>query len=125
MAEDKIMTIAKLAKIVNQIVECGNGRQYVAVHKDTLDTGNNTFNVCEIYKAEMQRINICDGDGFTEENKDGSERSRLCLVLRGRWSDNADRQGLDLLERELERLEHEVKMTRQHIERVKAKKMPS
>jgi hypothetical protein len=85
---DKPLTVNQLAKMLNKLVEQGKGRLHVAAVKDTLADGNGTFSVCEIHKAEVEQVNICDDDGFMEVNKDGSERTRQIFVLRGRWWDN-------------------------------------
>jgi len=115
--KNKQLTIGRLAKILNDMVEQGQGRRPVSVFKDTLDTGNDTFNLCEIVKAEIELINICDGDGFHVENKDGSERMRSELVLRGRWWDATS--GIDLLERLADKAEKEAKATREQIAMLK------
>lgn len=125
MAEDKIMTVGRLAKILTKLVEDGHGKRFVSVYKTTLDTGNDTFDVCDIYKAEIETIRIADGDGFTEFNQDGSERSRDTLLLRGRWWDADKHQGMELLEKQLERAENEARLTREHIDRIKAQKLAS
>ncbi len=81
------LTLGRLKKIVDKLLELHSPRRKVVVSIPTLDTGNGTWNVCDIHHADIELINICDGDGFRVDNKDGSERTQLVLLLKGRFND--------------------------------------
>lgn len=81
------MTLTKFIRELQKLEAEGWGRASVAVNKDSLNDGNNTWNICEIQAVESDHIRVVDGDGFGVENKDGSERTRATVVLKGHWSD--------------------------------------
>ena len=56
-------------------------------HNDSLNCGNGTWSMCDVEKAEPTIINVCDGDGWTIENKDGTERTKRTVALIGHWLD--------------------------------------
>ncbi len=77
------MTVSKLKKLLEQIESKGNGRAQVCVDKGSLHDGNGTWGICEVNSAEVQVVNIVDGDGWMATRKDGSERTKTCLVICG------------------------------------------
>ena len=81
------MTLSKLIKLLKLLEAEGHGKEKVVVNKDTLDDGNNTFQLCNIEKVESTWGRLVDGDGFTEMTKSGRDRGFYCVVLKGRWSD--------------------------------------
>jgi len=85
--KDKPMTIGQLHKLLEGLIQKHGPRLQVCVSIPTLWTGNDTFNVSDIHKGDVQCMNMCDGDGFTIINKDGSERVRSSFILKGRWWD--------------------------------------
>jgi hypothetical protein len=76
------MTAKQLIKTLEKLVaEHGN----VPVCADCpalLDASNGVFEIANVTEAELGMIRQCDGDGFTIQNKDGTERTRRCIVLR-------------------------------------------
>lgn len=77
------MTISKLIKELQKLQEEWGPRTVITVNKKSFWDGNGTFEICAVTKVEGALINIADGDGFHEENKDGSERMLRCVVLSG------------------------------------------
>lgn len=82
------MTLSKLIRELQKLEKAGRGRAKVAVNKRTLNDGNDTWNVCDVHSAVFEYVNNVDGDGFTIENKDGSERMTATVILRGEWFDS-------------------------------------
>lgn len=76
------MTLNKLIKELTKL-QAKHGRCDINVNKASLWDGNGTFVVCGIEKVSAEWISECDGDGFRIENKDGSERGRIRVVLSG------------------------------------------
>lgn len=81
------LTVNQLAKILQAEIDKGHGRRKVYIDKPTFWDGNNTFNICEVWSAEMMCVSTVDGDGFHVDNKDGSERNSMCFVLKGQFDD--------------------------------------
>jgi hypothetical protein len=81
------MTLTKFIRALQRLEAAGHGRANVVVAPDTLWDGRGTFNIADIHGAEYQWTNVCDGDGFTIENKDGSLRGRPSVILYGVHSD--------------------------------------
>ena len=81
------MTLNAFIKRLQDLAGKGWGRASVAVNRDSLFDGNGTWNICDIEAAGAEMISICDGDGFHVENKDGSERTRATVILKGHWTD--------------------------------------
>ncbi len=81
------MTLDKFIKQLQKLSNDGWGRAQVAVNKDSLNDGNRTWNICEIVAMSAEMVGMVDGDGFQIENKDGSERSKATIILKGHWHD--------------------------------------
>lgn len=74
------MTVGKLEKLLAKIK---HKRMPVFVDRDTLWTGNGTFNICSVESVEAECLEVSDGDGFLEYNKDGTSRTKTMLILKG------------------------------------------
>lgn len=77
------MTVNALSKIIDKLKEKGLGRNNIGVDKKSLFDGNGTWQICDIKTAEYEWLPICDGDGFSKTNKNGSESIKQYLVLKG------------------------------------------
>lgn len=79
------MTIAKLHKLLGEMVEAGNGRTPVCVDKSSFYhplEGDGVL-ILDVVEAQARTITIADDDGWTATNKDGSEKTRNVFVLCG------------------------------------------
>ena len=81
------MTLTRFIRELQNLEREGWGRAVVAVNKDSLNDGNRTWNICDISKTDAQLVGAVDGDGFAIYNKDGTERTRATVILKGQWSD--------------------------------------
>ncbi len=79
------MTVTQLYKILAKEIANKNGRCRVAIDKATFQSNleSDGVTIMDVHEFETSFINIADGDGGTEVNKDGSERMRLTFVLYG------------------------------------------
>lgn len=77
------MTLNKLAKMIQRLIDEGHGRENVCVDKDSLFDGNNSWSVCRIESLQSECVHVADDDGGTAINKDGSERMMQCVILKG------------------------------------------
>lgn len=76
------MTVNQLIKKLEQVKKDGGGTLRIACDaKELLDRYNGCFDIVDVDSVQLQTINVCDGDGFHIENKDGSERIRTVLLL--------------------------------------------
>lgn len=73
------MTVAKLIKMLEKLPP----RAKVVVDKESLWDGNGTFTISNVESLEYEFVNLCDGDGFTEFRKDGSEKGSFQAILKG------------------------------------------
>ena len=85
-------TVNQLKKRLDKLADDGYGKCPVAVSKTTFrdpceDDGCTILNVEGI---GVVRVPQSDGDGCIKVNKDGSESSRLCVVLAGSAGANSD-----------------------------------
>lgn len=77
------MTINQLIKKLERFKAKGHGRAKVCANAQSLlDQSNGVFQIADIETMSVDCVRQCDGDGFTIENKDGSERSTTCLVMK-------------------------------------------
>jgi hypothetical protein len=82
------MTVAKLHKILCELVESGQGRRPVCVNKASF------YHPCEIdgvaildvTEAKADTITMADDDGCTAINKDGTEKMRKVFVIGGGYA---------------------------------------
>jgi len=88
MAKKRKLTLGRLIKELTALKSKGlSDSIQVCVDKTTLFDGNGTFNACNLNDVEHTYVNIVDGDGFTIENKNGSERIRSTILLKGLYSE--------------------------------------
>lgn len=77
------MTLNRLIKELQKLRANGEGRSHVAVNKESLWDGNNTFVICDVKSVEAMTVNIADDDGVMAVTSKGVERTRRCVVLKG------------------------------------------
>ena len=79
------MTVAKLHKLLGEMVEAGNGRKPVCVDKSSFyhQLEDDGVLILDVVEAQARTITIADDDGWTATNKDGSEKTRKVFVLGG------------------------------------------
>lgn len=79
------MTVAKLHKVLGQLVEEGQGRRPVVVNKASFYSPLESDGVVilDVTEAKADTITMADDDGWTATNKDGSEKTRRVVVLGG------------------------------------------
>lgn len=84
-----IKTVNQLHKQLTKLIEKGEGRTAIAVHKDTFSHNceGDGVTILPICGLRVDLIHVADGDGGTAVNKDGSEKYRRTAVLFG---DNYD-----------------------------------
>lgn len=76
------MTINKLIKLL-QALEAKHGKrvQVCAAARELLDYHNDTYSHVDVLSARYEVMNHVDGDGFTQYNRDGSEKTLSRIVL--------------------------------------------
>jgi hypothetical protein len=79
------MTVAKLHKMLGQMVEAGNGRRPVCVNKASFyhPLEQDGVVVLDVTEAMEQTITIADDDGWAATKADGSEKTRKVFILGG------------------------------------------
>lgn len=79
------MTINNLHKQLTKLIAEGYGRVPVAVAKETFRDNRESdgCTILDVHGLGVQRIHMADDDGGTAINRDGSERTRLTLILAG------------------------------------------
>jgi uncharacterized protein YtpQ (UPF0354 family) len=67
------------------IVESNAGHLAVCIDKSTFShpLENDGCVILDVHAAEVRTYPVLDGDGYTEINKDGTERMRTSVVLYG------------------------------------------
>ena len=79
------MTLNQLYKPLGQLIAKGHGRETVCIDKPSfthpLEADGVVYQDISGVRAEV--FTMCDGDGFTIINKDGSERVRGGFLLYG------------------------------------------
>lgn len=71
----KYVTVNRLRKWLDEAIENGHGRKRIMI-ADNMDEF-----VAPLDDFRVEFIPESDGDGFNIENKDGTERGRVCIVL--------------------------------------------
>lgn len=75
------MTAKQLIKALEKVV-AQHGNVHVVVDLDTFTrVAADVYTMPNVQDVEVQSIRQVDGDGFTIENRDGTERTRRCAVL--------------------------------------------
>lgn len=79
------ITIGRLHKILGALVEKGHARKPVCVQKDSFwgPLESDGIVIFDVTEAEFIAVLQGDDDGGTQMNRDGTERTRHSLVLRG------------------------------------------
>jgi hypothetical protein len=80
----KTLTAFQLIKKLQKICESGPGGKRLpvcATAQSLLEDSNGVFQIADIRTVEVESVPQCDGDGFFEFRKDGTEKTRRCIVL--------------------------------------------
>lgn len=79
------MTVAKLHKLLGEMLDAGNGRRPVCVNKASFfhPLESDGVAILDVTEAKAETITMADDDGWTATNKDGSEKTRKVFVLGG------------------------------------------
>ena len=79
------MTVARLHKILGELVESGQGRRPVCVNKASFyhPLESDGVAILDVTEAKADTITMADDDGWTATNKDGSEKTRKVFVIGG------------------------------------------
>lgn len=79
------MTVARLHTMLGELVESGQGRRPVCVNKASFwhPLERDGTVILDATEAKADTITMCDDDGGTATNKDGSERTRKVFVIGG------------------------------------------
>lgn len=77
------MTLDKLIRELQKLQAANWGRAKIAVDVESFDDGNGTWQICDVRAVDASYVRQVDGDGFGIENKDGTERTKACVVLKG------------------------------------------
>lgn len=80
------MTVSRLHKMLGALIEAGHGRKPVLVNKDSFrhpceEDGAVMLDVADV--TQPRWIGMCDDDGGTKWNRDGSEAGRTVVLLLG------------------------------------------
>lgn len=79
------MTIAKLHRLLAELIEQGHGRKRVCINKRAFTSpleGDGGV-IMEVHNALLRTHRVLNDDGFTRERKDGAECTTTALVLYG------------------------------------------
>ena len=77
------MTIKKLIQELQKLGDAHGMKTRVCANtKDLRETCNDVWPIVDISTAHVEYVDQCDGDGFYKFNKDGSQVTRKCLILR-------------------------------------------
>lgn len=74
------MTVTQMIRQLEAIKD-NYGNIRISVNKPGLIDGNGTFQICDVVDVKREWVPTVDGDGFSETNKDGSERGTWRAVL--------------------------------------------
>lgn len=79
------MTVARLHKMLGQLVEEGQGRRPVVMNKASFyhPLESDGVVILDVTEAKPDTTTMADDDGWTATNKDGSEKTRKVFVLGG------------------------------------------
>ncbi len=77
------MTLNAFIKKLQKLQAKGHGKYRMGVDKESLFDGNGSWVICTIEEASAEAIYQSNDDGGIYVNKDGSERIRNTIVLRG------------------------------------------
>ena len=79
------ITVAKLHKMLGELVDSGQGRRPVCVNKESFyhPLEGDGVAILDVTEAKADTITMADDDGWTATNKDGSEKTRKVFVIGG------------------------------------------
>lgn len=79
------MTVARLHKMLGQLIEEGQGRWAVVVNKASFyhPLEGDGVVILDVTEAKAGTTTMADDDGWTATNKDGSEKTRKVFMLGG------------------------------------------
>ena len=79
------MTVARLHKMLGELVADGQGRRPVCVNKESFyhPLEGDGVAILDVTEAKADTITMADDDGWTATNKDGSEKTRKVFVIGG------------------------------------------
>ena len=79
------MTVARLHKMLGELVADGQGRRPVCVNKASFyhPLEGDGVEILDVTEAKADTITMADDDGWTATNKDGSEKTRKVFVIGG------------------------------------------
>ena len=79
------ITVAKLHKMLGELVESGQGRRPVCVNKSSFyhPLESDGVVILDVTEAKTDTITMADDDGWTATNRDGSEKTRKVFVIGG------------------------------------------
>lgn len=85
MAKKKTITVTQLHKALGKIIEDGAGRCHVCVDKGTFyhNCESDGVTILDVDSCEVERVLFWNNDTDDYLNKDGSERYRRVVILRG------------------------------------------
>lgn len=75
------MTAKQLIKALEKLVATDGNVKVVADWQALRDSSNGGFDMANVTEVHIDLVTQGDGDGFTIQNKDGTERIRRCVVL--------------------------------------------
>ena len=79
------MTVARLHKMLGELVADGQGRRPVCVNKASFyhPLEGDGVAILDVTEAKADTITMADDDGWTATNTDGSEKTRKVFVIGG------------------------------------------
>ena len=79
------MTVARLHKLLGEMIDAGQGRRPVCVNKASFyhPLEHDGAVILDVTSATAETITMADDDGWTATNKDGSEKTRKVFVIGG------------------------------------------
>lgn len=92
MAKQKTMTVNHLHKLLEKLIEQGEGRTRVCVSKTSFQhpLEPDGCTILDLHGIDILCINVMDGDGFGETNADGREKLQRTAILFGNRYGDAD-----------------------------------
>lgn len=76
-------TVNRLHKELGKLIEAGYGRQIVTVDKESFQHNLTEVTFHELAGLGIQYVAMCDDDGGTKWNKNGTESHSTILILAG------------------------------------------
>lgn len=85
MSNQKQITVGRLHKILEALVDKGMSRRLVCVDKTTFQhpLEEDGATILPVISVRLESHSIVDDDGFTKHRKDGSECVMTPVVIRG------------------------------------------